>query len=115
MVKTGADLDAKLAAAKAAGRPALLDFYADWCTSCKELEKYTFTDAEVAQVLEAADLIRVDVTDDSALLERFDLVGPPTLLFFAKDGSEQRNRRIVGYVNAERFRELAVAALAEGS
>jgi thiol:disulfide interchange protein DsbD len=115
MVKTGADLDAKLAAAKAAGRPALVDFYADWCTSCKELEKYTFTDAQVTELLQAADLIRVDVTDDSALLERFGVVGPPTLLFFSKDGSEQRNRRIVGYVNAERFRELAVAAFAEGS
>jgi thiol:disulfide interchange protein DsbD len=69
----------------------------------------------VTELLQAADLIRVDVTDDSALLERFGVVGPPTLLFFSKDGSEQRNRRIVGYVNAESFRELAVAAFAEGS
>jgi thiol:disulfide interchange protein DsbD len=115
LVKTGPELDAKLAAAKAAGRPVLIDFYADWCTSCKELEKYTFADPQVIEVLRPADLIRVDVTDDSALLERFGLVGPPTVLFFSKDGSEQRNRRIVGYVNAEHFRELAAAALAEGA
>jgi len=114
-VKTGAELDARLAAARAAGRPALVDFYADWCTSCKELEKYTFTDPGVLQTLEAADLIRVDVTDDSTLLTRFGLVGPPTLLFFDRAGTELKAHRIVGYVKAEAFRELAAKAFAEGA
>ncbi len=114
-VTTGAELDAKLAAAKAADRPVVVDFYADWCTSCKELEKYTFTDAGVLKALEAADLIRVDVTDDSALLTRFGLVGPPTLLFFNRAGTELKAHRIVGYVKAEQFRELAAKAFAEGA
>jgi thiol:disulfide interchange protein DsbD len=115
IVKTGSELDAKLAAAKAAGRPALVDFYADWCTSCHELEKYTFTDADVLRILEPADLIRVDVTSDSALLTRFGLVGPPTILFFSRAGTELTGRRIVGYVKAERFRDLATAAFGEGA
>ena len=115
MVKTGAELDAKLAAAKAAGRPALVDFYADWCVSCKELEKYTFSDSEVAKAIAGADLIRVDVTDDSTLLTRFGLVGPPTILFFDRSGNELKARRVVGYVKADRFRELAAAALSEGA
>jgi thiol:disulfide interchange protein DsbD len=115
VVKTGTELDARLDAAKAMGRPALVDFYADWCVSCKELEKYTFSDAEVVRTLEAADLIRVDVTDDSALLTRFGLIGPPTILFFSRDGTEFKARRVVGYVKADRFRELAAAALSEGT
>jgi thiol:disulfide interchange protein DsbD len=115
MVKTSAELDSKLAAAKAAGRPALVDFYADWCTSCKELEKYTFSDDDVIKTLAPADLIRVDVTDDSALLTRFGLVGPPTILFFDRDGTELKAQRIVGYVKADRFRELATTALGAGA
>jgi thiol:disulfide interchange protein DsbD len=115
MVKTGEQLDARLAAAKAANRPVLVDFYADWCTSCKELEKYTFTDPGVIETLAVADLVRVDVTDDSALLGRFGLVGPPTLLFFSRDGTELKARRIVGYVEANQFKELAAKALAEGA
>lgn len=114
-VSTGAELDAKLAVAKAAGRPVLVDFYADWCTSCKELEKYTFTDAGVLKELASADLIRVDVTEDSTLLSRFGLVGPPTLLFFDRAGTELKAHRIVGYIKAEQFRELAARAFAEGA
>ncbi|MGH8261992.1 MAG: protein-disulfide reductase DsbD [Steroidobacteraceae bacterium] len=115
VVKTGEQLDARLAAAKAANRPVLVDFYADWCTSCKELEKYTFTDSGVIETLAGADLVRVDCTDDSALLERFGLVGPPTLLFFSRAGTELKARRIVGYVDANQFKELAAKALAEGA
>jgi thiol:disulfide interchange protein DsbD len=115
MVKTAAELESRLAAAKAAGRPALVDFYADWCTSCKELEKYTFADDGVIKTLAPADLIRVDVTDDSALLTRFGLVGPPTILFFDRDGTELKAQRIVGYVKADRFRELAATALSAGA
>jgi thiol:disulfide interchange protein DsbD len=115
MVKTGPELDARLAAARAAGRPVLVDFYADWCVSCKELEKYTFSDAEVIRTLQATDLIRVDVTDDSGLLTRFGLVGPPTILFFDRSGTELKGQRVVGFVTADRFRELAAAALAEGA
>jgi thiol:disulfide interchange protein DsbD len=115
LVKTGAELDAQLAAARSAGRPVLVDFYADWCISCKELEKRTFADPEVIRTLEPAHLIRVDVTDDSALLQRFGLVGPPTLLFFNRVGTELKARRIVGFVDASRFQTLATAALADGA
>lgn len=115
MVKTSAELDSMLAAAKAAGRPALVDFYADWCTSCKELEKYTFADNEVIKALTPADLIRVDVTNDSDLLTRFGLVGPPTILFFDRNGTELKAQRIVGYVKADRFRELATTAFSTGA
>ena len=115
MVKTGAELDSRLATARAAGRPVLVDFYADWCVSCKELEKYTFSDTEVIKTLAATDLIRVDVTDDSGLLARFGLVGPPTILFFDRGGTELKARRVVGFVTADRFRKLAAAALADGA
>jgi len=115
VVKTAAELDAQLEAAKAAGRPVLVDFYADWCVSCKELETRTFANAEVMRTLARAKLVRADVTDDSALLERFGLVGPPTLLFFSPGGTELRARRIVGFVDAARFQALATAAFADGT
>jgi thiol:disulfide interchange protein DsbD len=106
-IKTSADLDAQLARAAAAGKPVLLDFYADWCVSCKELEKYTFSDPAVRKELGQAIALQADVTamdaDDQALMQRFGIIGPPTIVFFGADGSEQPDYRVVGFMKAEAF------------
>ena len=108
-VASPADLDRELAAAQAAGQPAMLDFYADWCVSCKEMEKYTFSDAEVQRDLAGFVLLKADVTAnsaaDQALLRRFGVYGPPTTAFFGAHGRECRAFRLVGYVPADEFRE----------
>lgn len=115
-IKTVADLEQQVAAATAAGRPVMLDFYADWCVSCKEMEKYTFTDAGVQAALANAVLLQADVTandaEDQALLKRFEIFGPPTIAFFGTDGLERRNFRLVGFAPAERFRDHVAAAFA---
>ena len=104
-VKTATDVDLALRAA--GGRPVMLDFYADWCASCKELERETFTDPKVRAALAGMVALRADVTAnddaDQALLKRFGIVGPPALLFFGPDGQERREYRIVGFLDAERF------------
>ncbi|MEF8834355.1 MAG: thioredoxin family protein [Halofilum sp. (in: g-proteobacteria)] len=101
----------KLAAAQREGRPVMLDIYADWCVSCKELEAFTFPDPRVQAALEGAVLLRADVTPndagDRALLQRFDLYGPPAVLFFGTDGVERRGYRVVGYKGAAEFAEHA--------
>jgi thiol:disulfide interchange protein DsbD len=103
------DLDRELAAALTAGKPAMLDFYADWCVSCKEMEKYTFSDAEVRRDLAGFVLLKADVTAnsaaDQALLHRFGVYGPPTTAFFGVHGRECRGFRLVGFVPADAFRE----------
>ena len=97
----------------------MLDFYADWCTSCKEMEKHTFTDASVQAALNGAVLLQADVTannaDDKALLKYFGIYGPPTIAFFALDGQELRNARVVGFMPAERFQAHVSAVVAAGS
>jgi thiol:disulfide interchange protein DsbD len=102
------DLDRELAAAKAAGQPAMLDFYADWCVSCKEMEKYTFSVPEVQSDLAGFVLLKSDVTAnneaDQALFRRFGVYGPPTTAFFSAEGRECRSFRLVGFVNADDFR-----------
>ena len=102
------DLDRELAAAQAANMPAMLDFYADWCVSCKEMEKYTFSVAEVRQDLTGYVLLKADVTAnndaDQALLRRFGVYGPPTTAFFGPHGRECRAFRLVGFVAADDFR-----------
>ncbi|HEU0224203.1 MAG TPA: protein-disulfide reductase DsbD [Steroidobacteraceae bacterium] len=107
-VATLDELDRELAAAQAAGKPAMLDFYADWCVSCKEMEKYTFSVAEVQQDLSGFALLKADVTAnneaDQALLRRFGVYGPPTTVFFGAHGRECRAFRLVGYVAADDFR-----------
>ena len=112
-VRSIAELDAALAQAKAQGKPAMLDFYADWCVSCKEMEKLTFTDTRVRQQFEGMVLLQADVTannaEDRALLKRFRLFGPPGIIFFGKDGVEATQSRVIGYQDAERFlRALAL-------
>jgi thiol:disulfide interchange protein DsbD len=106
-VEDAADLRQKLAAAQRAGRPVMLDVYADWCVSCKELEAFTFPDPRVQAALKGAVLLRADVTPndagDKALLQRFDLYGPPAVLFFGTDGVERRGYRVVGYKGAAEF------------
>ncbi len=106
-VKTTADLDARLREATAQGRPVMLDFYADWCVSCKEMEKFTFSDARVKTRLAGTRLLQADVTAnddaDKALLKRFKLFGPPGLIFFGRDGQEIADVRVVGYQPADRF------------
>ena len=100
-------LDARLAEAKAAGRPVMLDFYADWCVSCKEMERFTFAEPKVAARLKQFLLLQADVTanspDDAALLKRFGLFGPPGIIFFDAGGRELVDLRVIGFQSAEKF------------
>jgi thiol:disulfide interchange protein DsbD len=111
-VKTVAELDARLASAT---RPVMLDFYADWCVSCKEMEKFTFADPTVAAKMKEFTLLKADVTanndDDKALLKRFGLFGPPGIIFFNMAGQEINGQRVVGYQPAAQF--LAVLEKAQ--
>jgi thiol:disulfide interchange protein DsbD len=115
-IKSVADLEREVAQASAAGKPVMLDFYADWCVSCKEMEKYTFTDPQVQALLANAVLLQADVTknddEDRALLNRFEIFGPPTIAFFGSDGVERKNFRLVGFAPAPRFAEHVKAAFA---
>lgn len=105
-VKTGAELDQRLAEAKAAGRPVMLDFYADWCVSCKEMETFTFSDPRVQAHLKDAVLLKIDVTantaQDKELLKRFNLFGPPGLIFWNAQG-QQSEYKVIGYEPADKF------------
>ncbi|AJY20007.1 protein-disulfide reductase DsbD [Burkholderia multivorans] len=110
-VRSSGELDALL---KSSAQPVMLDFYADWCVSCKEMEHLTFTDARVQARLAQLHLVRADVTannaDDQALLKRFGLFGPPGIIFFDRNGKEIA--RVVGYQAAETFlRSLDRAAV----
>lgn len=104
-VKTVAELEAALA--KLDGKTAMLDFYADWCVSCKEMEKLTFVDPQVQAKLANTVLLQVDVTandaDDKAMLKRFGLFGPPGIIFFNQGGKEIADSRVIGYQNASKF------------
>ena len=106
-IRTVAELDDALAAARAAGKPVMVDFTADWCVSCKELERYTFPAPAVTAALEPFVLLKADVTDntpdDKALLDRFDAFGPPTIAFFDSTGQPQKGFQLVGFVPADEF------------
>jgi thioredoxin:protein disulfide reductase len=110
-VSSAAELDDKL---RAAGRPAMLDFYADWCVSCKEMEKFTLSDARVRAELANVLLLQADVTvaspADRELLKRFSLFGPPGIIFFDADGREIPGLRVIGYQPSERFLKTLAAA-----
>ena len=106
-IKTVDDLDRALAQASSQGKTAMLDFYADWCVSCLEMEHYTFTDATVRAALSGTILLQADVTandeEDQALLRRFGVFGPPTIVFFGKDGLQRNGYEVVGYMKAKEF------------
>ena len=104
-IKDVEELDQRIAQAR--GQIVVLDFYADWCVSCKEMERFTFGDPAVQAKLKPALLLQADVTAnseaDQALLKRFGLYGPPGILFFDAKGNELSDLRVVGYQNAEQF------------
>jgi len=106
-VSSLSDLDQVLEQAQANNQWVMLDFYADWCISCKEMEAYTFTDERVKNKLSNFILVQVDVTknndDDQALLKRFNLIGPPAILFFGADKLERKSSRVIGYQKADVF------------
>jgi thiol:disulfide interchange protein DsbD len=101
---------------QAPGRPVMLDFYADWCVSCKEMEAFTFSDPKVRAQLDRMLLLQVDVTAnsdaDKALLKRFSLFGPPGIVFFDAQGREIKGLRVIGYQGPERFLKTLSAATA---
>jgi thiol:disulfide interchange protein DsbD len=111
-VKNSAELDARIAAAQ--GRPVMLDFYADWCVSCKEMERNTFSDGKVRAKMKNALLLQADVTansdEDTALLQRFQIFGPPAILFFDKQGRERADFRVIGYQDAAQFTQSLQSA-----
>jgi thiol:disulfide interchange protein DsbD len=104
-VKSEAELDAILA--QTGGKPVMLDFYADWCVSCIEMERNTYTDSQVHAAMSNFVLLKADVTandaDDKALLKRFKLFGPPGIIFYDANGKRQDGKTLIGYENAQQF------------
>jgi thiol:disulfide interchange protein DsbD len=94
----------------------MLDFYADWCVSCKEMERYTFTDPQVRSRMAELVKLQADVTvngpEHQRLLKRFRLFGPPGIVFFDRDGREMETLRVIGFQPAERFARVLDQALA---
>jgi thiol:disulfide interchange protein DsbD len=114
-IKSLADLDREVAQARARHVGVMVDFSAAWCTSCREMERYTFSDPQVQAALAGSVLLRADVTqndaDDQALLKHFGIFGPPTIAFYGSDGEERAAARVVGYLKADAFAARARAAL----
>lgn len=114
-VQTLATLEEALSAAQQAGRPSMVDIYADWCIYCVQLEQRTFTDPRVHEAVADAVLLRIDVTamndDHRAILRALDVYLPPAILFFDQNGNETPNTRVVSFLNAERFIERAQTGL----
>ena len=106
-IKTVDDLDQAIARANASGKSVMLDFYADWCVYCKQMERNTFPSPDVQQALANTVALQADVTDndelDKALLGRFGIPAPPAILFFDVDGQERRNYRLLGYMGPDEF------------
>lgn len=106
-IKTTSDLEKELAAAKSAGKPVMLDFYADWCVYCKQMEKNTFPDPAVQAALAGFVLLQADVTvqdeADLALQKKIGIPAPPAMIFWDESGQEHRNLRLLGYMDAADF------------
>jgi thiol:disulfide interchange protein DsbD len=108
LIKSEADLDRELKIASSQNRFVMLDFSADWCVTCKEMERYTFSDPNVIRALEDFVLLRADVTandeiDKRLLQGRFGMPGPPSIMFFDRNGRERKRLRVVGFVPAGEF------------
>ena len=103
-IRSTADLDRAL---QSSNKPVMLDFFADWCVACKEMDRFTFHDPKVLEQFKNLTLLQVDVTgntdDDRALMKRFGLFGPPGIIFFDKSGKEIPESRIVGILDANKF------------
>ena len=108
-------LNAEIGPAADRGQAVMFDYYADWCVSCKEMERFTFSDPAVQAALSNVLLLQTDVTAndaaDKALLAEFGLFGPPAILFFGPDGRERRELRVVGFMNAGEFRRVVERAI----
>ena len=113
-VNSVAELDEQIQNAERLQKPVMLDFYADWCTACQEMESETFSNPEVQNTLKDVVLLKADVTDQTeanrALLKRFNLIGPPATLFFRSGSQEVRHRRVVGYMEPAPFNRHVMAA-----
>ncbi len=113
-VKGSPGLDTELGQAAAQRQTTMLDFYADWCVSCKEMERFTFSDPRVQAALDGMRMLQTDVTandaQDQKLLKRFELFGPPAILFFDPEGRERRELRVVGFMSAEEFEAIVARA-----
>ncbi len=106
-VRSIPDLEAALSSARSQSKPVILDFYADWCVSCKEMEAFTFTNAQVAARMNQAVLLQADVTannsEDKELLRRYGIFGPPAIIFYDNEGVEIDGARVVGFMSADKF------------
>jgi len=114
-IKSISDLDYELAMASSTGKSVMLDFYADWCVSCKEMEVYTFSNETVQKVLANTILIQADVTlndkTDQALLRKLNVFGPPTIIFYDTHGNKKDGYEVVGYMGADEFAKHAKEAV----
>jgi thiol:disulfide interchange protein DsbD len=113
-LSTPAELHRALAEARSSGTPLLLDWYADWCISCKVIEREVLDNATVVERLKGYRLIRFDITasnaEQRALLDQYKLFGPPALMLFGKDGVEHTDVRVIGEINAADFAERVAKA-----
>jgi thiol:disulfide interchange protein DsbD len=106
-IKSLTDLEAAVARANQAGKPAMLDFFADWCVECIRMERNTFGEPEIQALFKKIQPLQADVTPndevDRALMAEFGIIGPPAILFFDRNGKELRGFRLVGYFEPEEF------------